>query len=136
MSREARLLTVTSLLALLFASFHLADDVVRGFEPGGVNNYTGVIIMVVWMYATLMLAERRSGYVIMLLGSLLGAAVPLIHMRGAGLVGGRVAHSSGMFFWVWTHLALGATALFSFILSARELWRLGYPQRRVRSQGG
>jgi hypothetical protein len=29
-------------------------------------------------------------------------------MQGAGLVGGRIANSSGMFFWVWTHLALGA----------------------------
>ena len=29
------LLTVTSLLAALLLSFHLAEDVVRGFEPGG-----------------------------------------------------------------------------------------------------
>jgi hypothetical protein len=130
------MLTIASLLTLLFASFHLADDVVRGFDRGGVNNYTGVLIMVVWLYGTLMLADRRSGYVIMLVGSLLGAAVPLLHMRGAGLVGGRIAHTSGMFFWVWTLLALGATALFSFILSMRGLWRLRYPQRRVRSEDG
>jgi hypothetical protein len=136
MHREAHILTIASLLALLFASFHLADDVVRGFDPGGVNNYTGIFIMVVWLYGTLVLADRRSGYVIILLGSLLGAVVPLIHMRGAGIVGGRIAHTNGMFFWVWTLLALGATAVFSFILSARGLWRLRYPQRRVRSGDG
>ena len=71
-----------------------------------------------------MLAERRSGYVIILLGSLLGSGVPVLHMRGAGLVGGHVADSSGVFFWVWTLLALGVTAIFSVILSARGLWRL------------
>jgi hypothetical protein len=64
------------------------------------------------------------GYVIVFFASLLASAVPVIHMRGAGLVGGRIANSSGMFFWVWTHLALGATALFSVILSVRGFWSL------------
>ena len=31
------MLTVTSLLTILLSSFHLADDVVRGFEPGGTS---------------------------------------------------------------------------------------------------
>ncbi|MGO9519763.1 MAG: hypothetical protein ACLPND_22225 [Candidatus Korobacteraceae bacterium] len=68
-----------------------------------------------------MLAERRSGYVIILLGSLLGLVVPIIHMKGAG-VGGAIAKSSGAFFFIWTLLALGVTALFSVILSARGVW--------------
>jgi len=45
-------------------------------------------------------------------------------MRGAGLVGGRIVGSSGIFFWVWTFIALGVTAVFSLILSARGLWSL------------
>jgi len=45
-------------------------------------------------------------------------------MRGAGLVGGRVAGSSGMFFWVWTLIAAGITGLFSIVLSVRGLWGL------------
>jgi hypothetical protein len=118
------MLTITSLLSILFVTFHLADDVVRGFEPGGFKNFNGVITLVVWLCGTLLLAERRSGYIIMLLGSILGVLVSLAHMRGAGLVGGRVANSSGMFFWVWTVLALGVTSVFSFILSARGLWSL------------
>jgi hypothetical protein len=118
------MLAVSSLLSILFMTFHLTDDVVRGIEPGGVKNLIGVLILVVWLYGTLVLAERRSGYVIMFLGSLLGSAVPVIHMTGAGLVGGRIANSSGIFFWVWTLLALGVTALFSVILSARGLWSL------------
>jgi hypothetical protein len=115
---------ITSLLAMLFGSFRLADDIVRGFEPGKFSTINGILILVVWLYATLMLAERRLGYVIVFFASLLASAVPVIHMRGAGLVGGRIANSSGMFFWVWTHLALGATALFSVILSVRGFWSL------------
>jgi hypothetical protein len=47
--------------------------------------------------------------------------VPVIHMKGAG-VGGAIVKSSGAFFFIWTLLALGVTALFSVILSARGLW--------------
>jgi hypothetical protein len=59
--------------------------------------------------------------VIILLGSLLGLLVPVIHMKGAG-AGGAMARSGGAFFFIWTLLALGVTALFSVILSARGLW--------------
>lgn len=124
------LITITSLLSILFTTFHLSDDIVRGIEPGGFKNISGVLILVVWLYGTLALAGRRSGYIIILLGSLLGSLMPLAHMRGAGLVGGRIANTSGVFFWVWTLLALSVTALFSVILSARGLWSL--PWRRPR----
>ena len=117
------MLTIASLLSILFMTFHLTDDIVRGMEPGTLPNFGGVLIFVVWLYGTLVLAERRSGYVIILLGSLLGAGVPVIHMMGKG-VGGDIAKSSGAFFFVWTLIALGVTALFSVILSARGLWSL------------
>jgi hypothetical protein len=123
-------LTITSLLSILFMTFHLADDVVRGFEPGGFKNLSGMLILVVWLYGTLMLAERRSGYIIMLLGAILGVLVSVAHMRGVGLVGGRIANSSGILFWVWTLLALGVTAIFSLLLSARGLWSLRRGQPR------
>src|SRR6266851_9558726 len=117
------MLTIASLLSILLMTFHLTDDIVRGFEKGGVSNLTAVPIFVVWLYGTLVLAERRSGYVIILLGSLLGLGVPFIHMIGKGVgVGGNIANSSGAFFFVWTLLALGVTTLFSVILSARGLW--------------
>jgi hypothetical protein len=47
--------------------------------------------------------------------------VPIVHMKGAG-VGGEIARSSGGFFFIWVLLALGVTALFSVVLSARGLW--------------
>jgi hypothetical protein len=124
MKTEGVPLTIASLLSILFMTFHLSDDIVRGFEPGGFKNISGVLILVVWLYGTLVLAGRRSGYVINILGSILGSVVLLAHMRRVGLVGGRIANSSGIFFWVFTLLALGVTALFSVILSVRGLWSL------------
>jgi hypothetical protein len=47
--------------------------------------------------------------------------------KGFG-VGGNVAKSSGALF-VWTLIALGVTALFSVILSARRLWTCNGPTR-------
>jgi membrane-bound ClpP family serine protease len=124
------LLTTTSLLSILFTTFHLSEDVVRGIEPGGLKNIIGVIMLVVWLYGATVLAGRRSGYIIMLLGAILGSMVPVAHMIGVGMVGGRIANSSGKLFWVWTLLTLQVTAIFSFILSARGLW--SFPWRRFR----
>ena len=115
------LLTIASLLSILLSTFHLSDDIVRGMEKGGLSNLIAVPILVIWLYGTLVLAGRRSGYVIILLGSLLASAMPVVHMTGAG-VGGAIAKSSGAFFFVWTLIALGVTGLFSIILAARGLW--------------
>jgi len=123
-------LTITSLLSILSFAFHWVDEVARGLEPGGVSGLFGVLILVVWLYGTLVLGERRSGYVVMLLGSIFGLGGLVLHMRGAGLVGGRIANSSGVFFWVWTLIALGVTSTFSIILSARGLRGLQRGQSR------
>ncbi|HKF53019.1 MAG TPA: hypothetical protein VKB26_11955 [Candidatus Acidoferrales bacterium] len=119
MKRNA--LIIASLLSILFVTLHTAGDIVRGMEPGTLFDLIIVPILVVWLYGTLVLAGKRSGYVIILLGSLLGLLVPVIHMKGAG-VGGAIARSSGAFFFIWTLIALGVTALFSVILSVRGLW--------------
>ena len=129
--KHGRLVTIASLLSILFFTVHLADDIVRGFEPGKLTNLTAVPIFVFWLYGTLVLAERRSGYIIMFLGGLFSLVVPLAHMRGKGVgVTSSLAHSSGHFFFVWTLIAIGVIGLFSAILSARGLWSL--PWRRTR----
>ena len=120
MNNNVALLTA-SLLSILLMTFHHADDVVRGMAPGGFSNVVPVMFLAVWLYATVALAGRRSGYIIVLVASLCGLGIPLIHMRGAGLAGGRIAGSSGAFFFVWTLVMVGATSLCSVILSARAL---------------
>jgi hypothetical protein len=114
-------LTIASLLSVLFMTLHTTDDIVRGMEPGTLFDLIVLPILAVQLYGTLVLAGRRSGYVILLLVSLLELVVPVVHMKGAG-VGGAIATSNGGFFFIWTLLALGVSALFSVMLSARGLW--------------
>jgi hypothetical protein len=82
-----------------------------------------VLILFVWLYATLVLVGQRSGYVILFLGSLLATMVPVAHMSGPG-VGGEIAESNRGYFFIWTLIAIGVTGTFSLIQSARGLWRL------------
>ena len=134
--KHSAMLTIASLLSILFLTFHVTDDIVRGMEPGTLLDFITVPVLAAWLYGTLVLAERRSGYVIVLLGSLLGLVVPVVHMKGAG-VGGAIAKSSEAFFFIWTLLALGVTSLFSVILSARGLWApLLRRTARQHKQGG
>jgi hypothetical protein len=123
-------LTIASLLSILLGTFHLADDIDRGMSPGGLVNFIGIVIWVIWLYGTLVLAERRSGYAIILVLSLLLIVVPVIHLRGPGI--GFGTHRSGGVFFIWTILALGVTALLSVILSVRGLWNghRGHSARR------
>jgi hypothetical protein len=88
--------------------------------------------LVVWLYGTLALNGRRSGFIIILLGSILGTGIPVLHMTGAGLVGPRVVNSGRVLFWVWTLITLQVTAMFSLILSALALWSLPW-RRKVRA---
>src|SRR5215471_21217338 len=112
------MLIIASLLSILFMTFHVTDDIVRGMEPGTFFDLIAVPILVVWLYGTLVLTERRSGYVIILLGSLVGMLAPILHFRATGAVArGEIAQSSGGFFFIWALIALGVTALFSVVLS-------------------
>ena len=116
--RPSVMLTVTSLLAIALLSLHIAEDIVLGFAGGGLENLVGIAILVVYLCGTLLLGHRRSGLVIVLLGSLLAVVVPIIHMTGAGL---GVKRSAGAFFFIWTLYALGVLGSFGVILSLRAL---------------
>ena len=125
------MLTVASLLLILFVTFHLSDEIARGMERGGLNMVIPMLVLAVGLYGTLVLAGRRSGYIIMLLGSIVGTGIPMFHMAGKGLAGGTITpNSSGAFFWVWQNFTLGVISLFTIILSVRGLWSL--PWRRAR----
>jgi hypothetical protein len=122
--KHPTILIVTSLLSIILVILHVSDDIVRGFEPGGFKHIQTTLTMSVWLYGTVALTGRRSGYIVMLLGALLGSVVSLAHMRGAGLVGGRIANTDGMLLWVFAQLALGVTASVSVVLAAQGLWSL------------
>src|SRR5271165_3183912 len=75
------MLTIASLLSILLLTLHITDDIVRGISKAEPSNIA-LAVLVVLLYGTLVLAERRSGYAIMLLVGLFAAAMPVIHMRG------------------------------------------------------
>jgi len=120
------MLTIASLLAILLMTVHMTQDILN--DQGGMASYLVVLvpIFVVWLYGTLVLAGRRSGYVIILVGSLLAAGMPVIHMMGAGSVR---AKTHGAFF-VWTLMALGVIGVFSLILAVRGLWNPQWGESR------
>jgi hypothetical protein len=125
-----RTLVVTSLLSIVLVLLHVSEDIVRGFEPGGLKHVQTILTMGLWLYGTLALSGRWAGYIVMLLGSLLGSLVSVAHMRGAGLVGGRIANTDGMLLWVFPQLVLGVTATVSLVLAAEGLWSLRRARRK------
>lgn len=116
------MLTITSLLSILLLSFHLTQDALRekpGTWPAGPGNLVAIVILLVYLCGTLLLAGRRSGYVVMLIGGLFAAGMPALHLTSPRF--GLVARP-GQPFFMWTLIALGVLGMFSLILAALELW--------------
>ena len=113
------LLAIASRISILLLTLHLTDDIVRGMFPGGIGILYAALVAGALLYAMMVLAEQRSGQVIMLVVSLIAVAMPVLHTRGAGVA--MIAKSSGGFLFVWTLIALGAIGTFTFILSVRAL---------------
>ena len=114
-------------LSILLLTLHITDDIVRGISKAE-HSDVALVVLVVFLYGTLLLAGRRSGYAVMLLVGSFAAAMPVIHMRGVHY--GEIARSAGGFFFVWTLWALGGLGGLTFVLSARGLWSLRPGQPR------
>ena len=122
------LLPVASLLSIFLLTLHVTDDIVRGISPAEQAN-TAIVVLVILLYGTLMLAERRLGHVIMLIVGFFAALMPVMHMRGAHYP--DIAKSPGGFFFVWTLWALGGVGGLTLVLAARELWTSSARTRRT-----
>jgi hypothetical protein len=120
-------LIVLSLLNALFFALHLTGDIVFGLETGGRDILVGVLILAVYVYGAVGLPERLAGYIILLLGGLASAALPVLH-TGRPL-GERFAQLPGGFFFIWTLLTMGATGLVAFVLSVQAIWSLRQRRR-------
>ena len=120
-------LIVLSLLNALFFALHLTGDVVFGLEAGGRDILVGVLILAVYLYGAVGLPERLTGYIILLVGGLASAALPVMH-TGRPL-GERFAQLPGGFFFIWTLLTMGATGLVAFVLSVQAIWSLRQRRR-------
>lgn len=121
---------VVPLLIVALLVSHLSHDIVYGYEPAKVATLFALPIVALWLYAALALAGRGSGYILLIIGSLAAAIVPIIHMSGGG-VRQEVIQSSGGFFFVWTLIAIATTASFSVLLAIHGLWSLRRGAHRV-----
>ncbi len=117
--KQTAVLVVASLLSILLLTLHITDDIVRGISKAEPSNIA-LVVLVIFLYGTLVLAERRSGYIITLLAGLFAAAMPVIHMRGVRYA--EIAASPGGFFFVWTLWALGGLGGVTLVLATRALW--------------
>jgi hypothetical protein len=116
-------LTVTALLSVLLLSLHLASDVVLGKDEFDRGMMVAILMLATGLYGALALRGRLAGYVVTLLFSLLAMVIPWVHMPAAGLTD-EFVRRPGVWLFVWTLLALGATGFVAFALAVQGLWHL------------
>ena len=109
------LLPVCSIATVILLTFHLADDVVLGKDVLDIGRLSIYLpINAAWACGALLLARRRLGCVILILGALLGLVVVAIHASGPQGI-------HGTFWHVWLLVAIGSTSLFSLLLATISL---------------
>jgi hypothetical protein len=117
--KQSNLLSVTSILSVLLLTLHVSQDIVFGFDRAGLNQLVGVAILLVVVCGAVLLRERRSGQVIMLLGGVITAAMLPLHMRNG--LRPEFLEKSGALMFVWILYVLGVSGAFSAILAIRAL---------------
>ena len=117
--KQSDLLSVTSILSVLLLALHISQDIVFGFDRAGLNQLVGVAILLVVACGAVLLRERRSGQVIMLLGGVMAVAMLPLHMRH-GLRPEFLAQNGALLF-VWTLYVLGVIGAFTVILAIQAL---------------
>lgn len=116
------LLRITSLCAIVLATLHISDDVVRGIEPtAGFPFLRGMVTLSAWLLAVLLGTGHRFGYVLLMAGGVLAMLMPIAHSLGHGV--SRFVDTPGALIFVWTLYGLALTGAASFVLAARGLWQ-------------
>lgn len=119
--KQNDLLSLTSLASALLLALHISQDIIFGFDRGGLNQLVGVAILLVIVCGAVLLRERVLGKVIMLLGGLMAAAMLPLHMRNG--LRPEFLEKSGALLFIWTLYVLGVLGAFSIILSIKALRR-------------
>lgn len=112
-----------SLLSVLLLSVHLAHDALRarpGTTEAGPGNIVGTLILFVLLSGPLLLRERRSGQIIMLVTALAAMGMPALHFN----LGSNLNKYTEPLFFVWGLIALGMIGLLSLVLLISE-WSRG-----------
>jgi hypothetical protein len=118
-----KMLVGTSLLSVLLLTIHLAQDAIHARPrtvEAGAGNLIGILMLVVLLAGPALVAERRSGRIIMLLVALSALGMPALHFWGPRVWS---KHDAALLF-VWGLIALGVNGMFSLMLWVSEWQRL------------
>ena len=118
--KQTDLLCATSMLSVFLLTLHISQDIVFGFDRAGLNHLVGVAILLVIACGAMLLRERRSGKVIMLLGGVMAAGMLPLHMRHG--LRPEFLEKDGALLFIWTLYLLGVTGAFSIILAIDGLF--------------
>ena len=120
---------ITSFIAIVLLTLHFTSDTLRarpGNPEAGGSALVAAPVLVLFLYATVFLMGRRSGYIILIFEALCALLMPVFHvMFPNGVFSGQLARGvPGDFIFVWTLYALSVSGLFLFVLCVRGLWQL------------
>lgn len=117
--KQNDLLSATTIFSVILLALHISQDIVFGFDRGGLNQLVGVAILFVVLCGAVLLRERASGKVIMLFGGVMAVAMMPLHMRNG--LRPEFLEKSGALLFVWTLYVLGVTGMFSIVLAVQAL---------------
>ncbi len=80
--KRSVMLTIASLLSIILLILHVADDIFRGVDTAGPANLIALAVLTLLLYGTLVLAERRWGYITTLIVGIAAAGMPVINRIG------------------------------------------------------
>ncbi len=121
--RWVRGLAGSSFVAALLVLLHLTDDLARGAFAGlnEVVATASLFVIVLWLLGIVLSARQsRVGYALLLIFSLFGTIIALLHTTGVQPSITDIAQTSGVFF-AWVVLVTGIASIVALILSARAL---------------
>jgi hypothetical protein len=113
------LLSATTIFSVLLLAVHISQDIVFGFDRGGLNQLVGVAILFVVLCGAVLLRERTLGKVIMLFGGMMALAMMPLHMRNG--LRPEFLEKNGALLFVSSLYILGVNGMFSIVLAILAL---------------
>jgi hypothetical protein len=117
--KQNDLLRLASILSVVLLALHISQDIVFGFDRAGLNHLVGIAILLTIVCGAVLLRERTSGRVIMLLGGVMAAGMLPLHMRNG--LRPEFLEKSGALLFIWTLYLLGVLGALTIILAVRAL---------------
>ncbi len=118
---ERAWLTGASMAGVALFIVHWSQDVVLGIDAVGMQSYVGVAICLAWLLSATVFRAGRPGRIVLLLFSLLAAAMPALHLRGTRIA--TIAVGEGGLAYLVVLFTGAVVSAFASVLAARALGR-------------